>query len=532
MEPRPTRILLVEDEEAHAELARRAFEDSPYPVALIRARNLHEARLRIATETPDLVLADLRLPDGDGAELLPGDRGQLAYPIVIMTSHGDEQVAVESMRTGAVDYVVKSETTLAQMPRVAERALREWRHISERRRAELALRESEEHFRLLIENALDLIGVLEKDGTVRYISPSSQRVLGMRPDEITGQNVLNLIHPEDQKNAREAIARVFSAPGAGHSFVIRVRSRSGRWRLLESIGKAHKEPSAGWRAVVNARDITDRKEAEDEKARLEGQLRHARKMETLGTLAGGIAHDFNNILQAIVGCTELAQHTLPDDSPASGYLVRVVDATARARQLVRQILTFSRHSDPERRHVAMARVVDEGLALLRATLPTTVEIRRSDRASGAVLADPTQLQQVLMNLCTNAQHAMEPNGGLLEVGIDRVTLGGERVRLDPNLVQAGHYVELSVRDTGCGMNEETRERIFEPFFSTKEVGKGTGLGLSVAHGIVASHGGTISVRSQLGKGTTFKIYLPEVTAARVEVDASEDLSVDTHWRIL
>jgi PAS domain S-box-containing protein len=528
----PVHILLVEDEEAHAELTRRAFEGHARTVELTRARSLREAREKIAARLPHLVVADLRLPDGDGAELLSGDRESARYPVVIMTSHGDEQVAVDAMRTGALDYVVKSEVTLAGMPYIAERALREWGHISERRRAEEALRASEEHFRLLIENALDMISILAADGTVGYISPSCKRVLGYLPGEVVGRNVLDLVHPEDRDLVEEALAESFAGPGAAHSYVARMRASGGGWRLLESIGSVRADPQEGLRAVVNSRDITDRREAEEEKERLEAQLRHARKMETLGTLAGGIAHDFNNILQAIVGCTELAQHTLPDESAASGYLQRVVDATGRARNLVRQILTFSRQSEPERRQVSIEQVVEEALALLRATLPTTIEIRRDFRAGGHVLADPTQLQQVLMNLCTNAQHAMEPNGGVLEVGLHRVELEEGQTRIDPNLERPGPFVMLSVKDDGCGMSEETRERIFEPFFSTKEVGKGTGLGLSVAHGIVASHGGAIRVESRPGGGTTFQVYLPEADGAR-RGDARRVAAVDgRRWRIL
>jgi PAS domain S-box-containing protein len=404
------RILLVEDEDAHAELVRRAFDAAGVAVDMIRARNLREAHARLAESRPDLVVADLRLPDGDGAELLSGDREPSGCPVVIMTSHGDEQVAVSTMRTGALDYVVKSETTLAQMPRVVERALRESRHIAERRRAEEALRESEEHFRILIENGLDMIQMLGEDKSILYVSPSCERVLGQTLSQLRGQQLQDLIHPEDRERAARAIERALSDPGSVQSYAVRLRGAGGRWRVVESMGRAHLHAREGLRVVLNSRDVTEREQAEAEKRRLEAQLRHARKMETLGTLAGGIAHDFNNILQAIVGCTELAQHVLPDENPAAGYLKRVVDGTGRARKLVRQILTFSRQDEPERRRIPLQKVVDESLLLLRATLPSTIEIQRTGDGGGSVLADPTQLQQVLMNLCTNAQHAMEGVG--------------------------------------------------------------------------------------------------------------------------
>jgi len=251
------------------------------------------------------------------------------------------------------------------------------------------------------------------------------------------------------------------------------------------------------------RDITERKE-------LEAQLRQAQKLETIGTLAGGIAHDFNNILGPILGYTDMLLEDQPDDSPIRTELEHILRAANRAKDLVQQILLFSRHGEQERKSIQIHMIVKEGLKLLKATMPSTIEIRQHiDTECGSVSADPTQIHQVLLNLCTNAQHAMRKSGGVLTVKLSRFEADEEFARANPGL-DAGHYVALTVSDTGHGIDSASLERIFEPFFTTKHVGEGTGLGLSVAHGIVVRHRGTMGVESSPGKGTSFHVYLPRV----------------------
>jgi signal transduction histidine kinase/ActR/RegA family two-component response regulator len=282
-----------------------------------------------------------------------------------------------------------------------------------------------------------------------------------------------------------------------------------------------------------SRDITERKRAEEEMAKLETRLRQAQKLEAIGTLAGGIAHDFNNILTPIMGYTEMALGELPESSPMRYDLNQVLAAACRAKDLVKQILTFSRlNQDQFMRPVDISLVVKEALKLLRSSLPTTIEIRQNIQ-KGMVVADATQIHQVLVNLCTNAAHAMDERG-VLGVSLVQVVLSDEDL---PPLtlpdLKAGSYLQLSVRDTGHGMTGDIMEHIFEPYFTTKQVGEGTGLGLAVVHGIVKKHGGEIRVQSTPGVGSVFEVYLPLAAGeASQEVGPSQSVPRGTESILL
>jgi PAS domain S-box-containing protein len=259
-------------------------------------------------------------------------------------------------------------------------------------------------------------------------------------------------------------------------------------------------------------DITDRKRAEEEKALRDRQLRQAQKMEAIGTLAGGIAHDFNNILSAIVGYTDIALHDLPADTPVAGYLKKVLQAGNRARDLVNQILAFSRATEQETRPVVVKHIAKEALKLLQATLPSTIHIQSNIRSGAAIMADPTQIHQVIMNLCTNAAHAMQAQGGRLTVSLIEAALD-EQDPDRPSELTPGPYLKLGVGDTGTGIEPDILERIFDPFFTTKKPGEGTGMGLAVVHGIIQDCGGSIQVHSSPGQGTTFQVWLPVIEVA-------------------
>ena len=232
-------------------------------------------------------------------------------------------------------------------------------------------------------------------------------------------------------------------------------------------------------------------------------------MEAIGTLAGGIAHDFNNILGAVIGYTEMALNDNGDNGPLVSNLQEVLKAGKRAKDLVKHILAFSRQADKEVKPIRVKTIVKETLNLLRASIPTTIEIRQFIQSDGVILADSTQIHQVLMNLCTNAHHAMREAGGELEVSLTNVELESGLTERGLSVVP-GSYICLKVSDTGHGMSSEVVDRIFDPFFTTKERDEGTGMGLSVVHGIINSHGGAIRVQSDLGKGSTFEIYLPVI----------------------
>ncbi|MBN1102333.1 MAG: response regulator, partial [Deltaproteobacteria bacterium] len=261
--------------------------------------------------------------------------------------------------------------------------------------------------------------------------------------------------------------------------------------------------------VQIVRDITQQVESANDKKTLQSQLIRAQKMEAIGTLAGGIAHDFNNILTAMLGFTELAIVDLPKGNPSRTTLHEVLKGGERAKKLIQRILAFSRQRTQEIAPTPVAPVVREAMNLLRSTLPSTIEIQLDLRSEGKILGDPTQIHQVVMNLCTNAYHAMQEQGGVLRVALYDVTVGTQG---GPSHLRPGQYMKMSISDTGHGMTPDIQERIFEPYFTTKEKGVGTGLGLSVVHGIVENHNGHIKLWSEPGKGTAFEVLLPTIEA--------------------
>ena len=271
------------------------------------------------------------------------------------------------------------------------------------------------------------------------------------------------------------------------------------------------------------KEIEMRKHHQNEQARLEAQLLQLQKMETIGTLAGGIAHDFNNILTPILGYTEMALEELPDESTLKYDVEQISNAATRGKDLVQQILTFSRQVDVDKKPIELHLVVKEVMNLIRASFPSNIEIVQDlNEECGTVLADSTQMHQIVMNICTNAYHAMMNKGGRLEVNLDVLDVDSRKLK-STNKIKSGTYVRLSISDTGHGMDKQTIDRIFEPFFTKKEVGSGSGLGLSVVHGIVSNYNGTIEVESARGKGSKFMIYLPQHSAEAPEGNDSTEM---------
>jgi len=268
-------------------------------------------------------------------------------------------------------------------------------------------------------------------------------------------------------------------------------------------------------------DITERKHAESEREKLEAQLRQAQKMEALGTLAGGIAHDFNNMLAAIIGISELVAGHVAKGSRDEHYLTRITEAGIRGRELVRQMLTLSRRTGPQKKPLRVSSIVKEAAKLIRATTPAMINIRVVDALSGSrlILGEPTQVQQVLINLCTNAAYAMREKGGVLDIELSEISVPPSNG--NPRGIRPGFYVILTVRDTGTGIAPDIMDKIFDPFFTSKKFGEGTGLGLSVVHGIVKQSDGYITVESELDRGSTFAVYFPMITG-ELETDAIRD----------
>src|SRR6266511_3732381 len=376
-----------------------------------------------------------------------------------------------------------------------------FRDVSERRKAEAALRESEERYRTLVEGVRDIIFALSPEGTIASLNPAFETITGWRREEWVRQPFERLVHPEDLPLALELLGRVVRGELRPAS-QFRVRTAKGDFRVGEfsATPQLHEGRLVGILGI--GRDVTER-------VQLEQQLRQAQKMEAVGRLAGGIAHDFNNILTAITGYSDLLLEDLAASDPRREDVQEVRKAADRAAGLTRQLLAFSRQQVLQPQVLDLNALVSELEKMLRRLLGEDVELAaRLDPALGRVKADPGQLEQVVMNLAVNSRDAM-PSGGKLTIETANVVLD-EAFARDHYPGRPGLYVLLAVSDTGVGMSDETQAHLFEPFFTTKEKGKGTGLGLATVYGIVKQSGGFIWVYSEVGHGTAFKIYLPRV----------------------
>ena len=374
--------------------------------------------------------------------------------------------------------------------------------ITERKKIEDVLTESLECYRKVFETSTDGILLFEKGGlTIRQANPAIEAMLGYSKEELAGNNLMNIGFPNDIGSYQE-IMQALKQTGIIHYRDTRIKKKTGQF-LDTDIYMVDRTNLV----QCNVCDISERKRADQENEKLKAQLIQSQKMEAIGSLAGGIAHDFNNILSAVIGYTELALMNLESDSETAGDLKEVLTAGGRAKDLVKQILMFSRQTKQEKMPVQTCLIAKEALKLIRSSLPTTIDIRQNIRSKALVLSDPTQLHQIVMNLCTNAAYVMQKKGGILEVTLTDVALDSGFCSSHPE-IHPGTYQKLTVSDTGLGMTPEVMNRIFEPFFTTKTKNEGTGLGLSVVHGIVKDYGGTIRVYSEPDKGTTFNLYFP------------------------
>ena len=648
MSERPLKIIIVEDEADHAEAICRSFKAVNPEVEILLASTLEEYRSLLAHSLPELVFMDMNLPDGTALDSLTTPAEDGAFPIVIMTSYGNEAIAVNCMKAGAIDYVVKSAEAFETLPVNAFRALREWGLLQDRKRRESILRNQDAELTAIYENAPIIMLLIDRERklvkmnqqAIAFIGTQAVDLLSQRfgeamgcihalddpagcgagphcQDCLTRQNVMDTFdngtnHYQEAANLQISIhgkkkvipvllsttlimlsrplvlvsimdisklklaeellreqreqykkisqenqALLDSIPDAitmvspamkvlwGNSATERLLHKGpadiigqscyalwhGRTEVCEDcpvvqcfqtgqeIHKIiHSEvsgltmdvkavPVLEDRQTVNvieiARDIT-------ENLKMDERIRQSQKLEAIGVLAGGIAHDFNNILAAIIGYADLALEDSASGSGVAKDLDRVLTAAHRAKDLVRQILAFSRQSIIEPIPMKIQPMVKESLKMLRASIPSTISIKESIYPqAGVVLADPTQVHQIVMNLCTNAFHAMEQSGGLLSVGVNSAFIDRQTPGYDGE-INPGEYVLLTVSDTGSGIGPDIIGNIFDPYFTTKEVGKGSGLGLSISHGIIKGYGGAITVKSTLGLGTTFQVYFPVI----------------------
>ncbi|MHC1744194.1 MAG: PAS domain S-box protein [Syntrophobacteraceae bacterium] len=441
---------------------------------------------------------------------MPPGHAPVTRELVVPILRAERIVAILGVGNKPTDYGEKDVEVVSYLADVA------W-EIAVRKQAEEALKESQEFKNAVLDSMPSHISVLDPDGVILAVnepwarfSMDNATALGAPACRTgVGVNYLDVCRESHGELSEEAMAAHDGIQtvldGSLASFTLEYPCHSPtqqRWFLMTVTPLGRRERGV----VISHSEITARKQAEEERLRVEPQLRQAQKMEALGTLAGGIAHDFNNILGIIMGYTEMARLEAGEDGSLLKELQQVTAAAHRAKDLVQQILAFSRRREQERQPVQPSLLVKEVLKMLRASLPSTIEIKSKVVSKSVVMADPTQIHQVLMNLCTNAAHAMQENGGVLDVSLSDVAFMPDGAR--PFGLDRGPHVQLVVKDSGHGIAPEILDRIFDPFFTTKEHGEGTGLGLSVVHGIVKGYGGAVEVDSAPGNGTSFKVFFP------------------------
>jgi PAS domain S-box-containing protein len=503
MSSTPLRVLLVEDDDDYAAMIGRDLAGSDIAVGVERVKTLGGAIEALSAGSFDVVLLDLSLPDSEGLETLDRLHAAVAgVTIIVLTSQDASALALQAVQHGAQDYLLKSETH----GRLLARAIR---YARERATLRLQLAEREARFRALVEYSADAIALIDEDYVALYNSRSVEAISGYTPEELLGRRLDLFGHPDDMPAVNERFAECLANPGRAVLLEFRYQHRDGTWRWGEGVAVNRLHDPAVRAIVVNHREVTSRKQAEQALHVSEERLRQSQKMEAVGRLAGGVAHDFNNALSAIFGYSDLLRDQLPEGDQRRADLDEIRRSAERAASLTRQLLAFSRKQVMEPRVLNLNEVVANVQKLLSKLVGDDVAMDVEMAPDlWPVKADPGQIEQVLMNLAANARDAM-PEGGRFVVVTANAVLEERDVTDRPELAP-GSYVRLSVSDNGEGMPESVRHHIFEPFFTTKAEGKGTGLGLATVYGIIKQTGGGIYVDSEEGQGTRLDIFLPRV----------------------
>ncbi|KAM3091356.1 response regulator [Phormidesmis sp. 146-12] len=514
MAEQPIQVLLVEDNPADVRLLLEILKESSNRFVVTQVARLDEAINHLTIASFDVILLDLTLPDSLGLEtFLKLHQRVSAIPIVVLTGLDDETLTLKAMQEGAQDYLVKGKVT-------GDLLARSLRYAIERQRAEQKIREQA----ALLEITTDAMLVRDLQHTIVFWNKGAERLFGWKAEEAIGQNVNQLMYRKSSSQLKEAVNTVLE---------------KGEW-----IGELNKITKSGQEVIVESRWTLVRDDAKrpksiltvdtdiTEKKQLEAQFFRAQRLESIGTLASGIAHDLNNILTPILAASQLLPLKLKNLDDRSQLLLQLLETNAkRGADLVKQVLSFTRGVEGRRMVLQTRHLIGEIERTIQETFPKSITVcTHIPKDLWTVSGDSTQLHQVLMNLCVNARDAML-SGGLLTISAQNQWLTENDARLNFE-AQVGPYIVISVADTGMGIPESNLERIFEPFFTTKELGKGTGLGLSTVVGIVKSHGGFVTVSSQEGKGTEFKVFLPAVMVREARSQDDSELRKGAYSLIL
>ena len=497
-----TSILVVEDDKDYAALLTRrlASGGSRSPSTTYRvthATQLDEAAAYVTHNPVDIILLDLTLPGTTGLSTLEKMHSIApATAIIVLTASDDEKLTAQALQAGAEDYLIKGQFN-------KDTLLRSINYAIDRKQSRNALFASERRFRSLIENASDIVLIVNPALGLTYASPSIHTLLAYKPAHAIGHNLLEFVHAYDVDMVKMAFATAQQSVGFGiHAENIRVQHANGAWHVLSAtITNLLADPSVQG-IVVNARDVTEQQQAE-------AVMRKAQKLESVGLLASGIAHDFNNLLTNIIAQNALAIAKLPTDSPARGHIGKVNNAVSLAATLTRQLLAYAGKEYVQVEAVHLNSFLQKNLALCQAALSQSIELQLNlAKQLPTIDADTGQLQQSLMNLVINAAEAIHPNAGqiMLTTSVEEMSSLALKEHLDGNNLRAGLCVILEVSDTGRGMDAATQARIFEPFFSTKPYGHG--LGLPAALSMLRAHRGALRVQSEPGQGTQFRLLFP------------------------
>ena len=515
-------ILIVDDQPLSIKLMEALLRQKGFKTT--SANSGAQALEYLKDNTPDLVMLDVMMPGMSGfevSEIMRKEPKTADIPIIFVTARDDADTISRCFEAGGNDYAAKPLRIYELLARV-KLALTSSLHKKRAIASEEALEENKAFLKKIIDENPAQIFVINDKGQfllanekfADLINTSADAVIGKSYEELKEQGVV-LNH---LRNIVKDTDTVLKQAKSKHSFEMSYLTPEGyeKWLICTRLPfMFHNEECV---LGINL-DFTNMKTTELEKKKLEEQLAQSQKMEVIGTLAGGIAHDFNNMLAVILGYSDLAKNTLPSDAKQINHLNEVIKAGNRAKDLVKQILNFSRQTEIQHVDISLTVIVKEVVKMVKSTLPSNIECAMHvDQNSGFVRGDQTQMHQVLMNLCVNANQAM-PDGGTLTVKL--VNHHENTPCPDCQASLPGEFVHLSVSDTGMGMPESVRKRIFEPYFTTKEVGKGTGMGLAVVHGIINQHNGHICVHSEESKGTTFNVLLPSSNSALNKSDTQQ-----------